>query len=205
MDLIIIGFTSFIVALSGALVPGPLFSITVSESIRRGMMSGPLIIVGHGILELSLVGLLLAGLGPLLNNPTMRLVTSVTGGVILIYLGYRLLKDARTASLKTDSSASPKGLHPIIIGIVGSLSNPYWIIWWITIGLGYLVSAIKLGATGVVVFFTGHILADLAWYSAVSYTVARGKKLIGDQGYRFLLYACGTFLIFFGAWFVKGI
>ena len=46
--------TSFIVALSGALMPGPLLTLTVGEAARR-VLGGPLIIVGHALLELALV------------------------------------------------------------------------------------------------------------------------------------------------------
>ncbi len=52
--------SSFVVALSGALMPGPLLTVTVGEATRRGFWAGPLIILGHGLLELTLVLLLLA-------------------------------------------------------------------------------------------------------------------------------------------------
>ncbi len=71
-----------------------------------------------------------------------------------------------------------KALHKssIISGAMVSLANPYWIIWWATIGMGYLMSAIKSGIAGVGAFFIGHILADLAWYSLVSFGISKGKK-----------------------------
>jgi threonine/homoserine/homoserine lactone efflux protein len=90
-----------------------------------------------------------------------------------------------------------------VSGIIGSISNPYWTIWWATIGLGYLVSSFKFGMLGVAVFFIGHILADLFWYSLISFSVARGKRFIGDRGYKALFYMCGIFLILFGLWFIQ--
>jgi hypothetical protein len=59
------------------------------------------------------------------------------------------------------------------------------------------------GIAGIVVFFIGHISADLAWYSLVSFAVARGRTLMGDKGYRLILLLCGIFLISFGAWFIN--
>jgi threonine/homoserine/homoserine lactone efflux protein len=45
---------SFALALSGVLLPGPLLTVTISESARRGFKAGPLLITGHGLLEFSL-------------------------------------------------------------------------------------------------------------------------------------------------------
>ena len=41
-------FSSFVIAFSGAMMPGPLFSVTVSESARRGFAVGPLLIASFG-------------------------------------------------------------------------------------------------------------------------------------------------------------
>lgn len=204
MNLFLIAFSSFVIALSGALVPGPLFSITVAESAKRGAAAGPLIIIGHGILELCLVILIILGIAPFLTAPPAKRIISFAGGLVLLIMGYRLIKEGRGAKLLVTEERASRGMHPVISGIVGSISNPYWSIWWATIGMGYLVSSVKFGILGAAVFFIGHILADLGWYSLVSLAVSKGKKVIGDRGYRFLLCSCGAFLIFFGIWFLKG-
>ena len=204
MNLLLIFFSSFILALSGALVPGPLFTITVSESLRRGLKAGPLIIFGHGLLELIIVLLLLLNVTPFLTGPRTRLLVSVVGGIILIVMGVLLFRDSRSARLVLSAGEKQTGMHPVIAGLLGSLSNPYWVIWWITIGVGYLMSSLRSGIPGVIAFFAGHITADLLWYSLISYAVARGQKVLGERGYRSLLAACGVFLICFGGWFLTG-
>lgn len=203
MNVALVALSSFVVAFSGALVPGPLFTITVSESVKRGAIAGPIIIVGHGILELLLVLLLLFGVAPFLTAERARLSIAVIGGAILVVMGVIMIKDARAAKLDIASGGNGRGLHPVISGVVGSLSNPYWLIWWATAGLGYLVASMKYGFAGVAAFFAGHIAADLAWYSLLSLAVSRGRKMIGDRGYRFMLYGCGLFLLGFGAWFIS--
>jgi threonine/homoserine/homoserine lactone efflux protein len=205
MSLFMIAFSSFVIALSGALVPGPLFSITIAESAKRGAIAGPLIIIGHGMLELTLVILIILGITPFLSSPSVKMIISIVGGLVLIFMGYGLIRDARGAKLIIAEGDGRKGIHPVFSGIIGSISNPYWSIWWVTIGMSYLVSSIKFGWLGVAVFFVGHIMADLGWYSLISLAIAKGRKGIGDRGYRFLLYCCGTFLVFFGLWFLKGI
>jgi len=203
MSLIVLGFSSFLIALSGALVPGPLFTLTVSESARRGASTGPLIILGHGILEIVIVALVLAGLSPFLSHETTRHVISLVGGCMLILMGILLLRDMPKARLDLPAEKKGKGMNLILTGILGSITNPYWVVWWATIGLGYLVSSLQYGISGVVIFFLGHISADLAWYSLVSYAVSKGKRIMGEKGYRAVLLFCGIFLIFFGGWCIK--
>ncbi|MCC6346673.1 MAG: LysE family transporter, partial [Nitrospirales bacterium] len=177
----------------------------VAESVRRGSSAGPLIILGHALLELILVVLLIRGVSPYLTAPLAKTVAGTVGGLVLMCMGCQLLRDARNARLVPAAGNPRRRMHPVLAGFLSSLSNPYWIIWWATIGLGYLASALSFGLRGVVSFFVGHILADLVWYSLLSVAVARGKSLLGDRGYRLLLAACGIFLLFFGGWFVKGI
>jgi len=203
MNLAVIAVSSFMIALSGALVPGPLFTITVSESARRGASTGPLLILGHAILEILIILLILSGLSPFLKHETTRHVISLAGGSMLVLMGIMILKDLRRIRLDLSAEGGGKGFNLILTGIVGSLANPYWVIWWATIGLGYLVSSMKYGIAGVVVFFLGHISADLLWYSAISYAVARGTKIMGEKAYKTVLAICAVFLIFFGAWFIK--
>jgi threonine/homoserine/homoserine lactone efflux protein len=197
--------TSFIVALSGALMPGPLLTLTVSEAARRGFWAGPLIIVGHALLELALVLLLLAGVGAWLHRPLVLGLVGVLGAAMLGWMGLGLLKASRHSHLQFDPKAD-SGLHPIVSGVLMSAANPYWLIWWLTIGLGYVMFSMKYGWLGVGLFFIGHILADFAWYTLVSGAVSRGRRFISDRLYRGFLAGCGVFLFGFGGYFaVQGV
>jgi threonine/homoserine/homoserine lactone efflux protein len=192
--------SSFLIALSGALMPGPLLTYTVAESARRGFWAGPIIMLGHGFLELGLVALLLLGIGALINQPLIMGMVGLTGAVILWWLGYGLLHSARTAQLELTSDDS-RAIHPFWAGIFMSLANPYWLIWWVTLGLGYVLFAYKYGLWGVLFFFIGHFMADLIWYSLVAVAVAQGKKFISDRLYHGFMVVCALFLMVFGCYF----
>jgi threonine/homoserine/homoserine lactone efflux protein len=192
--------TSFVIALSGALMPGPLLTITLSESARRGFIAGPLIVCGHGILELLLVLLLLLGLAPVLNNDHVIGSVGLVGAVVLIWMAVGMIRTLPSLTLQGET-ASNQGTHPVWAGILMSLANPYWTIWWATIGLGYILYSLKFGLLGVIAFFIGHLLADLAWYAAVSFTVARGRRFMNDRLYRGILAFCAAALLGFGIYF----
>lgn len=195
---------SFVIALSGALMPGPLFTMTIAETARRGFWAGPLLMTGHSLLELALVVAIILGVGPFLKQATVMAVIALLGGVTLVWMGADMIYHAGKLSLRADAAPQNRVLsgHPVIMGALASLANPYWIIWWATIGLGYLVSSMKFGMLGVTIFFLGHISGDYAWYCLVSYAVSRGKRVLRDQSYRWTIRVCGVLLLGFGGWFV---
>ena len=192
--------TSFVLALSGALMPGPLLTVTVSESSRRGGSAGPLMIFGHGLLELALVIALISGLAPLLVRDDVFILISLTGGAVLLGMGISMLRTLPKLTLVRGSNTE-KSRNLVLMGIFLSAVNPYWLIWWASIGLGYIMYSLKFGMLGVTAFFLGHILADLAWYALVSYGIAKGQHLMSNDAYRKLIGGCAMFLILFSCWF----
>lgn len=193
--------SSFVIALSGALMPGPLLTVTISESPRRGFATGPLLIAGHGILELMLVAAIFLGLAPLLQKPVVFSVIALAGAAILVWMAAGMFRALPVLSLKPGAASASKGKSLVVTGILMSLANPYWSVWWVTIGLGYILQSRQFGLWGVWFFFAGHILADFLWYSAISTAVAKGGRLLTDRIYRVLTGLCAGFLVVFAAYF----
>lgn len=192
--------SSFVIALSGALMPGPLLTATISESSRRGFVAGPLMIAGHAVLELGLVVLLLLGLAPFFQLPVVFIASALAGAVILLWMACGMLRSLPSLRLSFEGDSRRRN-HPVLSGVLMSVSNPYWLIWWATIGVGYILYSVQFGLWGVVFFFAGHILADLAWYSFISGAVAGGRHFLTDRLYRGLIGFCGFFLIGFAGYF----
>ena len=196
---------SFIIGLSGALMPGPMFVAVVGQSPRRGAWTGPIAVLGHGVLESVLVAAVILGLAEFLKNAAVMSVIAVAGGAMLLWMGVGMLRSAGKLSLFPESagagSASLVLVHPFWAGILTSLSNPYWILWWATIGLGYMVISRELGIPGLVAFMVGHVMADLVWYTVVSTLVARGKRWLSDGLYRGMIRVCAVTLVFFAVYF----
>ncbi|MGD0624760.1 MAG: LysE family transporter [Thermodesulfobacteriota bacterium] len=193
--------TSFIIGLSGALMPGPVLTVTISQSATRGWMVGPLVVLGHGILELSLVVAIVYGLGQVLTHGSVIGAIGISGGIVLLWMGGSMLRGARKVSLVFEGEKGTASLHPVWAGILSSLSNPYWIVWWATIGLSYIGFSMKYGMMGISSFYTGHILSDLVWYAFVSSLVHFGKRWANDRAYQTLIAICGVLLLGFGVYF----
>ena len=200
LPLFTIFLSSFVIALSGALMPGPLLTVTISESPRRGPATGPRLIVGHALLEIALVMGIFLGLAPLLRQPEVFTAIALSGAAILSWMALGMFRALPTLRLTAEDGA-PQARSLVLAGILMSLANPYWIVWWVTIGLGYILQSHAYGLWGVAFFFLGHILADFLWYSAISMAVARGGRLLNDRLYRGLTGTCAAFLILFAGYF----
>lgn len=193
--------SAYVVAFSGAIMPGPLLTATISESARRGFVTGPLIILGHALLESALIAAIFLGLAPLLRDQFVFGVIAVVGASIMLWMAVGMFRSIPTLSIDSSGKGATR-MPPVLTGIVMSLSNPYWIIWWATVGLGYVLHAGNRGFPGVAVFFFGHILGDLTWYSFISGAVGTGRRLLTDRRYRWLIGVCAGVLVGFSFFFL---
>ena len=199
--LLTIFISSFVIALSGAMMPGALLTVTISESSRRGIIAGPLLIVGHGILEVVLVIALILGLGPLFEQQAFFVVVSLIGGGILLWMAFGMFRALPSLTIAWDSQET-KGGNLILTGALMSAVNPYWIIWWATIGIVYITQSRAYGLWGLLAFFIGHILADFVWYAMVSVTVGKGRAFFSDRVYRGVIGVCAAVLLVFACLFI---
>jgi threonine/homoserine/homoserine lactone efflux protein len=208
---VVIGFlavfwASFLIGFSGALVPGPVLTVTIKEAGRRGARAGPLVVIGHGITEVAITVALILGVSSFLNDIRVRTVVAAVGGGFLILMGLSMLRKLKSLDEEIASSAEVEvksNRTPILLGMTTTLSNPYWFGWWGSIGATLLVASSSLGTLGVVAFITGHISSDLVWYTVVSYLVSVGLSYSRGLWYRITFGVCGAFLVAVGGLFIR--
>lgn len=203
IELVIQLWAGFAVALSGALIPGPLLAFVILKTPTHGRKTGTFAAAGHILVELGILSLIAIGFGVMLESKLFQTVVGLIGGALLLAMGLFYF-----ARLRGAQELRPKlvGLehHPFGGGILFStLLNPSVILWWATIGQATLMEAVLIAALpGATFWLIGHFLADLSWFSLVSYSVAKGKRVMGTKAYRGLLIACGCVMLGFGAYFV---
>jgi len=210
-DLFAIMANSFIVGMSGAMMPGPLFTMDIARTPAHGPWTGTLLAAGHSILELFMVVALSYGLALFVkDSPTVSRVIAAVGGVGLSWMACGMFK-------KTFTSAPPGGLSVagapnqgetiskvglVTIGALTTISSPYWFMWWIMVGSPLLLNSMQVGPAGPPLFYVGHILSDLGWYTLVAFLVWRGRRAIVGAGYKLLIGACALFLVWLGGNFI---
>jgi len=196
----LLGFT---IGLTGALVPGPMLFATIELSLKKGWLAGPEIFLGHMLVEIVLSVLILFGFASLVGSGTISAI-SVIGGLALVVFGLFTAKDAKasaSAGISPDTS-DLKLANPIVLGLITSVSNPYFWIWWLTAGSALVLREYELGFLISLAYILGHWTADLSWFTAVSGSFSRGKTLFSRRTHEMILYACGGFLVIFGFYFM---
>ncbi len=196
--------SAFLIGFSGAMMPGPMLGVTIDGSIRKGFIAGPLVVLGHGLLELALVIVMAFGLKDFFLDPTVSGVIGLAGGVFLAWMGYGMIKSGitRSVSLENQDARKRGDKNLVLAGALVSAANPYFILWWASTGMESIRRSYAFGLAGLLLFFIGHILSDLTWYSAVSTAFSRGKRLISDTAYRWLILVLGVFISCFAVYFI---
>ncbi|MFW6133465.1 MAG: LysE family transporter [Planctomycetota bacterium] len=187
-----------VVSLSGVLAPGPVTAATVDAGSRR-RHAGAWVAVGHGVVELPLMGLIVLGAGAWFRSPPVRVGIGLVGGAALLAMGARMLLWARRVAA-TDAAPARRG--PVATGIILSAGNPYFLIWWATVGLALATQAVELGAAAFALFAVVHWLCDLAWLEALSLASFHGTRLLGPRSAAWVTAACGAVMVGFGGKFV---
>ncbi|HHV80470.1 TPA: LysE family transporter [bacterium] len=201
MEIITLFFTSFLVGFSGASTPGPLMTLVLAQSSIGGWKKSLEIISGHAILEGILLILLLFGLQPILEHPIFLRSFTLLGSVFLIYMGITLFISILNNRIEIKNS-DPVKIPLTLAGALTSLGNPYWLLWWITIGVSFITQAKNLLLPGILSFYTGHILADYTWYIFIG-ILGQGLSLpFWGKVYRYVLYFSSLFLFGFGLYFI---
>ena len=187
-----------IISLSGVLAPGPITAVVLGAG-AKSPHAGALVAIGHGIIELPLMALIYFGLGDILSSGPVRGVIFTLGGIFLLVLGVDMLRSIKnTAAVKkTDQT------KPLAAGIVLSLGNAYFLIWWATVGASLISKAVTFGLIGVLLFAVIHWLCDLVWLYLLSAVSYKGGAVLGIRFQQTVFAVCGCFLLFFGGMFLR--
>ncbi len=191
---------SFAIGLTGALAPGPTLVATIDSSLKTGWTAGPKVFIGHAFIELLIFLLIILGLASAAQHDSRFI--SIAGGIALIAFGLLTIKGSRTATIAT--STEDKAGSPYAAGIITSAANPYFWIWWLSIGSAFVIDGLRGGLAVASLFMIGHWGADLGWYTFVSTSLDKSRTILSDANYQRILATCGGFLMLFGLYYLAG-
>jgi threonine/homoserine/homoserine lactone efflux protein len=187
------------ISLSGAMAPGPVTAAAIGMG-SRNRFAGVLMALGHGVVEFPLMVLLLFGVGRLLKLPSVGIVIGLAGGGFLILMAIQMLRGLR------DSGAQEMPMTrsgPLAAGVLLSAGNPYFLIWWATVGLTLITTATtSFGLWAFGLMAVAHWSCDLVWLTALSWASFKGSVLLGPKRRNIVLAVCAAAMLGFGLYFI---
>lgn len=195
---------AFVVGLSGAMMPGPVTALTIVAAAQSGLGAVLMVLAGHALLEFAVVAAVSLGFGKPLTRPAVVRAVGATGGIVLIGLGALALLPSAAGATQQFGQITP--LRALWLGALVSATNPYWIVWWATVGMTFVTRALVRGPLGLATFTVGHVSSDAVWLLVIGIIIA----VVGKQGwlapdsnaYRVLILVCGLFLLAIGVYFL---
>ncbi|MGA2918390.1 LysE family transporter [Methanoregula sp.] len=191
----------FLIGLTGALAPGPTLVATINAALAGNWTAGLKVSLGHIVAELVIFLLIILGLASMAGPYTT--VIAAVGGIALVIFGIMTILGSRTATLGAAPSRTVSS--PYMAGFLTSAANPFFWIWWLSVGSALVIKTLEGGILLAFVFMIGHWCADTGWFTFVSTGVSRGKTVIPDTTYHRIMAGCGIFLILFGLYYFSGV
>ncbi len=186
-----------LISLSGVLMPGPLFAVTIKKA-SKSKTAGALIAVGHGIVEFPLMFLIFFVLSLFSLPSIVQIAVGLVGGLLMIFMGVqafrnRHIQEEATVDLKRDS---------VLAGVWTTVANAGFILWWLTIGTTLILNAKLFGLLGFSVFAGVHWLTDFLWYTVVALLIFKSQRFWTERTHMGITLFCVVVFIGFGAYFV---
>ncbi len=187
-----------LISLSGVLLPGPLFAVTLKKS-AKSKTAGALIAVGHGIVEFPLMFLIFFLLSQFDIPSVVQIAVGLIGGLLMILMGLQAFhnrhkQEATSVSFKRDS---------VLAGAWTTAANAGFILWWLTIGTTLILNAKLFGLLGFSVFAGVHWLTDFSWYTGVALLIFKSQKFWTERVNMVITFFCVTVFIGFGGYFMS--
>ncbi len=190
--------TVVVTSLSGVMMPGPMFAVTIAKSMKSPW-AGVLVSLGHAVIEVPLILLIYFGLGNFFQNEILKLVLSVLGGGMIVWMGIDLFRARR----KLAKEGKDTSYNAFVAGILMSGLNPFFLVWWATVGSLLLMSFIDaVGTWGMPFFIIVHWLCDLVWLSIVSFVIYKTHKFWGEKVQEWIFIILSVALLYFGLQFI---
>ena len=185
------------ISLSGVMSPGPMSAATIGQG-SRSPHAGAWMAIGHGVVEFPLMIALFFGAGYLFSLPYVRVSIALLGGAFLLFTGVGMLR----AIGKASPGARSDDRSPLLAGILLSVGNPYFLIWWATVGIALILRSVQFGLLGFVVLAVTHWLCDFCWCYFLSALSFKGGNFFGKSFQKAIFAISGVFLIFLSGKFI---
>lgn len=203
VDALAFGAEVVAVSASGVLAPGPLFVANMLCGSRQGALSGVKVAHGHAVVEIAVISAIAAGLfsTPAFVEQYSGPIAIVGGVAVLCFAALQVYSAMKKRAQETATQKSA----PFAVGVVLTALNPFFLVWWLTVGLKLVADSSSFGpVAGVGLLFGLHVWMDYAWLGATAYLASKGSSVLGSKYYKIMMLALAGVLAYYGARFLAG-
>ena len=192
--------TVIVVSISGVITPGPLFASTLSSRLKQSRV-GFRIALGHTVVELPLILLIGLGVISLESFSEFRTLITIFGSAsIFVFVAFQIRSLFRKVSIKKSK------YDPFVAGILLTGLNPFFLVWWFTIGMKLIADSIMIWSFwGIGILFGLHIWMDYVWLGFVSMISSKGASFLTGRPYKLLFLGINCVMVYFGVAFLLDI
>lgn len=184
--------SGMVFGLSAGLAPGPLFTLVLTETLRKGRRAGLMVAFAPLITDLPIVALsLLVISGMAVSHAALGMV-SLFGAAFVGYLGYEALVSPGMAALPRKGQ-----VDSLKKGIIANFLNPHPYLFWVTVGAPTAIKAYAQGVFPAGAFILGFYLLLVGSKAVLSLTAGQARSLLTGSLYRYCMKALGVFLFLF--------
>ena len=199
MDAAAFAATVVLVSVSGVMAPGPLLAANIAQGMSGGARAGLKVASGHAAVELVLVLAVAAGAASLAGSPGAGRAIALAGAAGLFAFAALQARD----SLRKTAGRPSAGRGPLAAGALMTGLNPFFVAWWLTVGLKLVSDAVAAWSVpGVLAMFGMHVWMDFAWLAATAYLAGRGRRMLPERWRAAVGLALSAVMAYFGASFL---
>ena len=173
-----------------------LSAVTIHHGMRNSR-AGVSVAIGHGIVEVPLLILIYYGVGALMQISGIQVSIGILGGGLMAWMGGTIVVSGGTVV-----SEGKLGDSSVWAGVMLSAGNPYFLIWWATVGSSLVIRSVEYGLVGVLLFWICHWMCDLVWLWLLAFFANRASANFGGAFVRITSLISGSFLLIIGFRFI---
>ena len=176
-------FTGILLSLSLCLDIGMVNVAMIDVAMKHGRRAGFILGLGSCFADLFYAILALLGMRYLLQFPAVQWVTWLGGGSILIYLAWKMAKEALQDAQRAETAHPPLPAkhHLFGRGLMLALASPTSILWFAAVGGALIAQATDGTWFSSAAFLLGVFIGGVAWSLGLVIASHHGGQVMGNR------------------------
>jgi len=190
--------TGILLGLSAGIVPGPLLTLVISETVRHNKKAGILAALAPVVTDLPIILISVFILLKLSHFNEVLGTISICGALFISYLAYEniTVKNVYVSEQKSGAQSLKKG-------VITNFLSPHPYLFWMVVGAPIMMKAYQVSIASVAVFIAGFYVFLVGSKIMVAFLVERSKTFLKSTGYIYTIRILGGILIIFAGIFFR--